>query len=175
MEDLQSFNIKINQAVVALPGTGGLRTWGTPGQYFFSLSLTPSNLSSTYNLTGFKSTNIYGVSVSGTVVGNFANATKCADVEDWSFSIALNGTPPLISGAKVTGTDGFGLFVRGNTLNSMTLSKNTNCISFANPFTSVSSITFQSLQVSGKGAEFLNEVALFYDLYFTFYYRYEGE
>ena len=46
---------------------------------------------------------------------------------------------------------------------------------FSEPYQSVTSITFDSLETQGIGAEFLNVVALNYDLSVTFYYQYEGE
>jgi hypothetical protein len=175
MDCLQSFNIRTQQSSVATNSNGTVRTWGTLGQYFFSLNHFPNNQGSIYNLGGFKRTDLYGISVFGYVQGNYANATKCADVEDWSFTLTIDGTAPLVSGSVGTAFNGFAIKSTSPGLNSVALSKNTNSIMFANPYASVKSISFEALQAQGKGAEFLNEVALIYDLTFTFYYKYEGE
>lgn len=175
MECLQSFNIRTQESSVATNSTGNVRTWGTVGQYYFSLIHYPTNVGSRYNLGGFKRTDIYGISVFGYVQGDFANATECAVVEDWSFTLAINGTAPLVSGSVETAFNGFDIKATSPGLNTLALSKNTNSIMFANPYQSVKSITFEALQAQGKGAEFLNRVALIFDLTFTFYYKYEGE
>lgn len=174
MECLQSFNIRINQASNCTNANGVVRTWGTLGQYFYSLVHTPNNLTSIYNLEGFKRTDIYGMDVTGYVQGYFGSATKCAIVDDWSFILTLTGTSPLISGS-IGATDGFQLKTTSPGTNTIPLSKYTNNIMFSSPFTNVKSIEFVNLQAQGTGAEFLNEVFLIYDLEFTFYYKYEGE
>lgn len=172
---LQSFNIRTQQSSIATNSNGIVRTWGTIGQYFFSLNHYPNNQGSIYYLEGFKRTELHGMSVFGYVQGNFANATKCATVEDWSFTLTIDGTSPLVSGTVGTAYNGFAIKATSPGLNAVALSKNTNIIMFSNPYLSVKSIAFEALQAQGKGAEFINEVALIYDLTFTFYYKYEGE
>jgi len=174
MECLKSFNIRINQASLATNSNGFVQTWGTLGQYYFSLLHYPTNLISIYNLQGFKRPDIYGVSVSGYVQSNFTQSTKNAVIEDWSFTIKINGTSPLISG-QIGASDGFQINTTSPLLNIVALSKNTNSIMYSDPYTNVSSVSFEGLHAQGKGAQFLNEIDLFYDLCFTFYYKYEGE
>lgn len=172
---LRSFQIRIAQATVCQSGSGFIKTWGTVGQYFFSLNLTPNNQGSTYNLTGFKSTDIYGVSVNGYVHGNFTSSTQCAVISDWSFNLNLNGNAPLVSGDETVSPNGFDIITSGSDLNTISLSKYSNTIMFANPYQSVQSINFSSLLAQGSGAQFLNAIDLVYNLSFTFYYKYEGE
>jgi len=173
---MKSFQIRIAQNFVVVAGAAGVtvKTWGTVGQYFWSMAWTPNGFDSVYNLTGFKNVNIYGVSVNGYVRGN-SNSTKCAVVEDWNFLLSLNGTPPMISGSTRVSPDGFALISSGSLVTGYNLSKNTNSIMLADPITSVKSITFDTFYAQGIGAEFLNEIALNYGLNFTFYYKYEGE
>jgi len=175
MECLQSFNIRINQAIVTASANGYVRTWGTPGQYYFAFLQTPTTFGSLYNLEGFKNTDIYGISVTGFVQGYNDPANKCAVVEDWSFGISLDGNAPLVSGTKRTSPDGFNIITKGTQLNTIILSKNTNSINFLNPYQSVKSISFNAIQAQGHGAEALTDIAILYDLMFTFYYKYEGE
>jgi len=174
---MKSFQIRIAQNFVVVAGAAGVnvKTWGTPGQYFWSMAWTPGGFDSVYNITGFKNVNIYGVTCNGYVRGNSSSVNKCAVVEDWNFLIILNGTPPLISGSTRVSPDGFGLITSSNLVTSYNLSKNTPSIYMADPITSVKSITFDTFYAQGVGAEFLNEVAVNYGLNFTFYYKYEGE
>ena len=174
---LKSFQIRIAQNFVVAQGNPGVscKTWGTPGQYFWSLVFTPGGNDSLYELTGFKAVNIYGVSVNGYMRGNSSSTTKCAVVEDWNMYLIVNGNAPLISGATRVTPNGFSLISNDPDVTGYNLSKNTNTIMLADPITNVKSISFDTLYAQGIGAEFLNEVALNYGLNFTFYYKYEGE
>ena len=174
MDCMQSFTIRINQNFVVDTTSGNIRTWGTVGQYFWSMS-TGVNGGSTYNLSGFKNTNIFGVSMNGAVKSNSGLATGNALVTDWSIIIGINGNAPLISGAKTVSPDGFNLITSGSGLNFFNLSKDTNSVMFQDPYTSVKSISFDALFAQGMGAETFETVALNYNLNFTFYYQYEGE
>jgi len=175
MHCYKSFNIVISQTSTADSSSGAVRTWGTAGQYYFSLTHKPNNQTSMFELNGFKNTNIYGVSVVGNVSGNPFSANKSAVVLDWGFIIGINGTQPLTSGEKRISPDGFNIYTQGSGLIYNHLSKNTNKIFFSNPITSVKSIIFDLLTAQGIGAEFSNEVSLNYTLTFTFYYDFEGE
>ena len=174
MECMKSFSIKIVQSVLA-GSNGTCRTWGTPGQYLWSAAIVPSAQNSFYNMEGFKNVDIYGVSVVGAIIGNATSPNKCAVVTDWSFQIGLDGTNPLISGSKVVSPDGYNIITSGVNLDYVNLSKNNNVINFASPIGSVKQIVFDTIFCQGIGAEFLNDVAVSYNLYFTFYYKYEGE
>ena len=171
---MKSFSIKIVQSVLA-GSNGTCRTWGTPGEYFWSAAIVPSAQNSFYNMEGFKNVDIYGVSVVGAIIGNATSPNKCAVVTDWSFQIGLDGTNPLISGSKVVSPDGYNIITSGVNLDYVNLSKNNNVINFASPIGSVKQIVFDTIFCQGIGAEFLNDVAVSYNLYFTFYYKYEGE
>jgi hypothetical protein len=173
---MNSFQLRIAgnfNAISTDPGIS-LKTWGTPGQYFWSAAVRPGNNTSTYNLTGFKNVNIFGVTVNGIVRAN-SNSTQCAVVYDWGFSLGINGTPPLISGEKTTSPDGWNLNTTTTAVSTYFLSKDTNSVRLSDPITSVKSIEFFTLYAQGDGAEFLNQVEINYLLNFTFYYRYEGE
>jgi hypothetical protein len=174
MNCMESFNIRINQASLADNSNGAVQTWGTAGEYFFTLFHLPTNNTSLYNLQGFKRPNIYGVKVTGIVQSYFALTTKNAVIQDWSFILKLNGTSALTSG-NISGLNGFAIQTTSPDLNTFSLSKYTNSIEFANPYTNVESIEFRGLTAQGIGAQALNEIYLIYDLLFTFYYQYEGE
>lgn len=174
---MRSFQLSIFQSITCTSGNSGteIKTWGTVGQYFWSLSVKPNNASSIYNLTGFKNVNIYGVNVNGFVRGDPSSATKCAVVQDWMIFLNLDGNSGLISGDKSISPDGFSLYTLDPVLNYYQLSKYTSSVSLATPITSVKTITFESVFAQGIGAEFLNSIDLNYRLNFTFYYKYEGE
>lgn len=171
---MQSFNIRIGQNTIVSSSNGLCRSWGTAGQYFFSCSFAPNGLNSVFNFTGFKNVDIYGVTLAGGVKGNPGDLTKCCVVQDWYFGFTLDGNPPLVSGSKGS-PDGWGIVTQGSNLGYFNLSKHTSQLIFANPWQSVKLISFDALNVQGVGAQFLNEVALNYNLDFTFYYKYEGE
>lgn len=174
-ECMQSFTLRIDQPILCSAANGTVKTWGTVGDYNFSAKTIPSNTVSIFDLTGFKRTDIYGITVIGSVQGNPGSINSCCVVTDWSFDLTLGGQAPLVSGKKSTTSDGFLLYTNTPLVNTFSFSKNTNSIMFANPFQSVTTITFEQLVTQGIGAEFLNVVALNYDLSFTFYYTYEGE
>lgn len=174
-ECMQSFTLRIDQPVLCTNSNGFVKTFGTVGNSDFSARTQPLNQYSIFNLTGFKSTDIYGVTVIGSVQGNPQSINACCVVTDWAIDVSIDGQAPLVSGQKSTVQDGYLLYTNSPLINIFSFSKNTNHIMFANPITSVSSITFDALVTQGFGAEFLNIVALTYDLSFTFYYKYEGE
>jgi hypothetical protein len=172
---MKSFTVRINQNTLVSAANSTIRTWGTVGQYYFSAKTTPTNTPSIFNIEGFKNVDIYGVSVVGGVQGNSASVNACAVIEDWFFTIKVLGQVQLISGSVSTTSNGFNINTVTPDINFIALSKNSNSVMLSTPYQSVSSVSFESLKTQGIGAEFLNVVSLDYDLYFTFYYKYEGE
>jgi hypothetical protein len=173
---LKSFQIRIERnSFTAVDGATGtsVRTWGTPGQYFFSAVFKPGS-DSQFNITGFKNINIHGITATGFVRGA-SNSTKCAVVQDWNFLLVINGTPSLISGFVRTSPNGFNLVTEPPGVLIYNISKHTPTIILSDPIASVKSIDFDSIYAQGIGAEFLNEIAFNYNFNFTFYYKYEGE
>lgn len=172
-----SFAIRLQGAAFVAAGNPltAIRTWGTAGQFFFSLEFTPAGGGSVYNIGGFKNVNLYGLAVTGFVTGASFSANKCAVVNDWAVNIAIDGNAPLISGKTSTTQDGYSINTLGAPVTRYNLNKYTNLIMLGDPITSVKSIAFNSFFAQGIGAEFLNEVDLYYDLNYTFYYKYEGE
>ncbi len=173
---MKSFQIRIERnsytAIDGAPSTS-VRTWGTPGQYFFSAVFKPGS-DSKFEIEGFKNVNIHGITTTGFVRGA-SNSTKCAVVQDWNFLLVINGTPSLISGKVRTSPDGFNLKIDSPAVLIYNISKHTPTILLSDPITSVKSIDFDSIYAQGVGAEFLNEIAFNYNFNFTFYYTYEGE
>ena len=172
---MKSFQLQIGQSfTVTNTLNQSIKTWGTVGQYFWSTSFLANSDISVYNIQGFKNIDIYGVKMLGNVTGGHGGV-KCAVVTDWGFNISLDGTPPLISGIKSTSPDGWGLKSLPPDILTFPLSKTANSIMLSDPITSVKSISFNYMDAQGIGAEFLNQVQLYYALNFTFYYKYEGE
>jgi len=174
MDCMESFSIRINQSTVFNDLNGAVKTWGTAGAYNWSSYNTPLNAFSTYNLQGFKRINIYGISINGYVQGEdgtFNNAT----VLDWGFKLTINGTASLVSGDVSTGSNGWAIQQTGNNVVQFLLSKYTPTLMLGSPIQGVSSVVFNTLFASGTAATLLDTVYLIYDLYFTFYYKYEGD
>jgi hypothetical protein len=172
---MESFNVRINQSTVFDDTNGGVNTWGTVGQYYWTSINYPSSQFSTYTLQGFKNINIYGVSVNGFVIGDPSGIASKSVVLDWSFMLRINGTPSLTSGITDTVANGWNIKTLPPDINQFSLSKNTPSLMLANPIQSATSINFNFLLGQGIAATLLDTVYLYYDLYFTFYYKYEGE
>ena len=175
MDCMQSFSIRINASTVFDDTNGGVRTWGPVGEYYWSAYNYPTLTFSVYKIIGFKNVNIYGVSVNGYVTGEQSGLTSCAIVSDWNFLMRLNGTAQLISGEKNTAQNGWDIKTTSPDLNKFSIGKYTPSLNLASPFVSVSSIEFEALVSSGIACTLPDVVYLGYDLYFTFYYKYEGE
>ena len=171
MDCLRSFNISINDDVVF----SGLdvKSWAVGAQHFFTMETDAVGDISEFTIQGFKNINIFGICVNGGVVPQIGPLTNSGIVDDWQFEIILDGQLPLISGT--VGTNFFNINPNGSNNKLFSLSKNTNSVSFADPFQSVKKITFNRLLIQGYGLQLLGSIALNYDLNFTFYYKFEGE
>ena len=176
MDCLKSFIVTTNQVATYSDGVPtaatGVSTWGVAPTAYFIANIVPDI--STYTLESFKNINIWGVSVNGMVSGNLNSATSKGIVTDWSFRLTINGTMPS-PGLKNISPDGYDIQAISPQVNQIILSKYSDSIMFKSPFISAKSIDFKILRVQGIGAQALNQVAIFHDLSFTFYYNFEGE
>jgi hypothetical protein len=173
---MKSFSIRIDGSNFFDDTNGFVRTWGTLGQYYFTaLNFKTGFSNSVYNIVGFKNIDIYGISLNGYVMGEPTSATNSAIVQDWNMYITLNGQAALVSGITNASPNAWDIRTSSPLLNQFVLGKYTPSINLMSPFTSVQSIQFGFLATSGIGATVLDSVYLIYDLYFTFYYKYEGE
>lgn len=170
MDCLRSFNIGINQSGSF---AGGLvtKTWLSGTETFWASRISGT---STFTFQGFKNVDLYGIDVIGAVTTQVGALIGGVNVNDWAMELVINGQYPLASGF-VTVSPNFWNVQLPTTSDRFELSKNTNSLKFENPIKSVSTITFESLNTQGNGAETSGTVSLDYDLTFVIYYKYEGE
>ena len=171
MDCLRSFNFstRINSNF-----TTGVKTWTTGGNNnYWSAEI--SSLSSTYNIEDFKNINVFGINAIGTIQTLTGAGLGGVVVNDWSIDITLNGQRPIL-GANITAVpNSYSLSTTAAANNIFPLSKNSNCINFADPYQSVTSIELGGTTASGFGWETLTNVNLLWQFNFIVYYKFEGE
>jgi hypothetical protein len=170
MDCLRSFIISIRQNSTF--GGPQVKTWTIGTENFWSAAIGAVSL---YNIQGFKNINIFGVDLVGKVSTDVNSAIGGVVVNDWSFTIRLDGQVPLINGQIIPVPNFWNIQDTNIDAQTFALSKNTNSAKFATPFQSVKNIEFLILQAEGVGAQTLLNATLDYDFTFTFYYKYEGE
>lgn len=171
MECLKSFVIRSTGNETVNSGTS-LDTWGASPQISFSYqSFTKT---STFNTQGFKNINIHAVEVVGDLGSRSFNSGNQIVVNDWAFRLLLNGTMQTVSGNIQSSPNDFNMILPiANPI--IDLSKYNSRINFADPITSVTSISILDLRASGISAENLLTINIAWLMNFVFYYTYEGE
>jgi hypothetical protein len=168
MDCLKSFTIHSSSSIT----TSLASIWTQNSNNYWLLD---RNLSSSFNIEGFKNINIHGIKMLGFIDAQPAGTLK-AIVEDWTTTLQLQGgTIPQVSGNitaspnqwNIDNTSAFGRL--------FSLGKYNQEIKFASPFESVKSIQFLNLNAAGIGAESTTSVSLKWNLQWVFYYTYEGE
>jgi hypothetical protein len=173
---MKSFSVRIDGSNYFDDTNGFVTTWGVAGQYYFNaLNFRTGFSNSVYSIVGFKNIDIYGISLNGYVNGVATSAANTAIVQDWNMYITLNGQSSLVSGETNASPNAWNIRTTSPLLNQFVIGKYTPSLNLMSPFTSVRSIEFGFLATSGIAATVLDSVYLIYDLYFTFYYKYEGE
>jgi hypothetical protein len=170
MNCLKSFTIHSSSSISGV----GTKIWV---QNLNNYWVVDQNVTSQFDIQGFKNVNIHGVELTGFLDSQIATSNNCI-INDWSTLIQLQGgTIPQISGQIapppvsnqwfIDNTSGFARLV--------SLGKFNQKITFASPFESVKSIRFLNFQANGIGAESLTTISLKWQLQWVFYYTYEGE
>ena len=148
-----------------------IKTWGLAPQNYWLFSST--NPTSTFNIQGFKNVNVHSIEAQG-VVSTLITGTEGIIVNDWDWSITVNGQNPLINGNITVAPNGFSIQTQG--INpTFVLGKYSPKFTFADPIQSVSSIQLTQLRASGIGAQNLANINITYAFNFIVYYTYEGE
>jgi len=148
-----------------------IKTWGLAPQNYW-LYQSQSQLS-TFNIQGFKNVNVHSVEAQG-VVSTLITGTEGIIVNDWDFSITVNGQNPLINGNITAAPNNFSIQTQG--LNpTFVIGKYSPKFTFADPIQSASSIQITQLRASGIGAQNLANINIAWAINFIVYYTYEGE
>jgi hypothetical protein len=170
MDCLRSFNFS---ARVNSNSTTGLKTWIAGGQHAFAIEL--SSLSSVYNIQGFKNVNIYGVKAIGGIQSLAGAPAGGVVVNDWAIDVTLNGQRPIIGGNITASPNSYSLDTQSAFNNIFPISKYSNCVKFADPFQSVTSIQLGGTTATGVAWQTLTNVNLLWQFNFIVYYKFEGE
>jgi len=170
MHCLRSFNMYISD--VENFTAPEVKTWNVGTDKYFAFE--SSGQSSTFDLTGFKNIDLYGMVVNGYIANRKNSVTGAGTVLDWESIIFINGIAPGISG-NFSGPNYWNPNVNVPNANYFFLTKYQPTLHFGSPITSVNSIRLEGLKVSGINAQTTDEIALDWQLGFTFYYKYEGE
>jgi len=171
MDCLRSFNFS-SRFNTNLSGVD-VKTWISGGQHAWSA--TAGGFSSVYNIQGFKNINVHGIHVIGNVSTLTGSATNGVVLNDWTVDMTLNGQRPIVGGNITAAPNSYGLNIQSATNNIFPMNKYSNQITFADPYTSVTSIELGGTTANGFGWETLNNVNLYFLFNFVIYYKFEGE
>lgn len=168
MDCLKSFTIHSSSNITAGPGSVWVQNLNNYWMF-------DSNLTSTYNIQGFKNVNIHGIEFIGFMDAQASSGQRCI-VNDWATTLQLQGgTIPQISGNITASPNQWGIDNTSAFARLFSLGKYHNKVTFASPFESVKTIQFLKLNASGIGAETITSVSLEWNFQWVFYYTYEGE
>jgi hypothetical protein len=166
---LQSFSL--SSATNDSFSTPDYSVWTIGGQNFWQVK---KDGTSTYDIQGFKNINIHAIDV----IGDFrpVNAiTNGGIVQDWTTSIRITGTGPLISGALTASPNFLSISTANTGINTFVLSRFKTRVQLSTPIQSAKKIEFFQYVANGIGAQSLISIELVWNLNFVFYYTYEGE
>jgi hypothetical protein len=171
MDCLRSFNFQVDSNAT-LTG-GNVKTWQTSaGQHFWSAS---AGTASTYNISGFKNIDVYGVELIGSVQTLTGSGVGGVIVNDWLLDVLISGSPSLI-GSSITTTPNFYSINNTTPQNRIfPMGKTSNSVRFADPYKSVQFIQLGQTYASGWGWETSGTVNLYFKYNVIVYYKFEGE
>lgn len=151
-------------------GGGDIDTWSNGTQNFWSVEKFGT---STFFFEGFKNVDVYSITAVGDVVSSNGLGAS-AIVNNWGFTLQINGKVPLISGGVGTSANDFSIQTPAQTP-FITLSRFYPKLDYLDPVKSVTSVQIGILRASGIGPESLTAINLNWNMAFTVHYLYEGE
>lgn len=169
MECLKSFSIAISQGRTFNVSGTNVKNWGTAGNYHWVIN--EQGGASIIDIQGFKRIDLYGIEMLGNIQTD-VGINDGAIVSDYSFNIGIGGQVPLVSGVTRTTPNFWAL---NGSVTDFDLSKYSNKVEFASPYSGVTSLVFNSFSAQGNNGETLNSISLDIKLQFVFYYKYDGE
>jgi hypothetical protein len=171
MDCLRSFNFQVNSNDT-LSG-GNVKTWTTGGgEHYWSAN---AGTASTYNISGYKNINVYGVDIIGTVQTLTGAGVGGVIVNDWIVDVLISGQPPLI-GANVTTSPNYYSISNTTPFNRIfPLGKFTSSVRLGDPYESVQFIQLGQTYAQGVGYQTSGTVNLYFRYNVIVYYKFEGE
>lgn len=151
-------------------GGTDLDTWSNGLHNFWQVTKLGT---STFVLQGFKNVDVYSIEATGDFFTQLSTGNS-AIINNWSFTVQINGKVPLISGFVNSAPNELSMKPAGETP-FVQLSRFYPKIEYNEPITSVSSIQLASIKAQGIGNESLTDVSLDWNITFVIKYLYEGE
>jgi len=151
-------------------GGGDIDTWTIGLQNFWAVTKLGT---STFFIEGFKNVDIYSIEAVGDVFCDLGTGNSVI-VNNWAFTVQINGKVPLISGFKNSSPNDFALQNPDSTP-FIQLGRFISKLEYSDPVRSVTSIQIGILRASGIGNESLTDINLNWNVAFTVKYLYEGE
>lgn len=171
MECMRSFNFQVDSNDTM---TGGnISQWTTAdGQHYWSAN---GGTASTYNISGFKNIDVYGVDVIGSISTLTTSGVGKVIVNDWNIDFLISGQSPLVGGNITASPNYYSINATTPFNRIFPLGKYSNSLKLAEPIKSVKFVQLGSSYASGFGYETLGAINLYYNLNFIVYYKFEGE
>ncbi len=169
MDCLRSFNFFASgQANWTAPQA---KTWTVGLQEFWAYQRFGSSI---FQIQGFKNINVFGIEVIGNVGTLPLSPTGGCIPTDWSVDISINGKVPLIGGVIAPLND-FNITDNVFIANNFNLGRFNPSVQFESPIESVTSLTINSIEANGTGAQNVANLNIKYIFNFIVYYKFEGE
>jgi len=165
----KSFSFNVTNNVNVTPTAANF--WGVAPENYWNVQLGVSSIS-TYNIQGYQAINIYKIQAIGEV-NSMIGANQGIIVDDWTFSLRINGINNLIN--NTIGSSNFFAITNQPSNPIFGLNKFYPKVEFDEPITGVSSIDVYSLKADGYGAQNPGILNLSWNVNFIFSYKYEGE
>lgn len=145
-------------------------TWSIGTQNFWQVTRLGT---STFVLQGFKNVDVYSIEATGEFFTQLSSGNS-AIVNNWSFTVQINGKVPLISGFVNSAPNELSMKPPAETP-FVQLSRYNSKIKYSEPIRSVSSIQLAGIRAQGIGNENLTDISLDWNVTFLVKYLYEGE
>jgi len=119
---------------------------------------------------GFKNIDVYALSVTGEIISDPANTTQGGIIDTWGVILNTVGTYAQISGVYSNQA-----IAPNQNPATISLSRFGNYVEFSSPIKSLSNICINNIYIQASNCQVNTNLALFGQLQFTTYYRFEGE
>lgn len=170
MDCLRSFSV-VTTANTNFTGTQ-VKTWTLGVQEFWQVE---RNLTSYFDIQGFKNINVFGIDVVGSIYTLTSSPTGGCVVDDWSVTIDLDGQIPLIGGVIDLVPDNWSIQINNSFNRRFPIGRFNNTVRFSSPLESVTRVGLININANGSGGQTVGNVNLAWYLNFVFHYKFEGE
>jgi len=172
MDCLRSFtqSISIQNTLTALNSTQSFWTSGLNIHCSAVASFAAGVGPAIFLPQGFKNIDVYAVSVTGEIISDPSVITQGGIIDTWGVILNTNGNYGQLSGQNSNQA-----ITPNQNPTTISLSRFGNYIEFPTPIKSLTNISINNLYVQASNCQVNTNLALFGQLQFTTYYRFEGE